>query len=108
MLTEWKGFKKDIFGSFLVGRKYCELCHNGDGPLRKISERGIYEGYRHYYYHQECLEKILENPEDYSHIKVDMALDICDNLDARRRETEKKLVTAQKRIEKAREQFKGE
>lgn len=76
-------YKKDKF--FLFGR--CDLCKKRKN-LNKLevyelypSEYG-YDGDETYYFHINCVKEILNDPEKYSHAKVDIALKIIEIIQA--------------------------
>ena len=56
----------------------CIFCGNRE-PEKEIGW-GIYSGYKQYYYHQDCLEQIINHPQIHEHQAVDMALRILEEL----------------------------
>jgi len=52
----------------------CLICRSG-GNLEYVRQIGIYSA-GWYGYHQKCLDLVCEDPESYSHIQVDAALEI--------------------------------
>lgn len=54
----------------------CAFCHKGS-KLSFIEKHGIYDT-DGWIYHKACLEDVINNPPNYSHLVVDMALEIKD------------------------------
>lgn len=56
-------------------KKKCGFCGATTDPLHYIEEAGIYlEAY--YYYHTDCLDEVIADPEAHGHRKIDLALHI--------------------------------
>lgn len=66
--------------AFIFGNIKCCFCKSIFGVLASVHGYGIYGtelGHR-VFYHEECLQHVIENPEQYGHRNIDMAIDITD------------------------------
>jgi hypothetical protein len=65
---------------FITFTKKCVLCNEKDTNLSNVDGYGIYGGLRKYF-HRNCLHNISCDPEHYSHIQVDQAIQIVEKLE---------------------------
>lgn len=66
----------DIFKVF----KGCFFCHKKKNLITHSKTGRIYEGFEYHYYHKDCLNSILKNPEQFTSRQVDMAIEIVDQI----------------------------
>jgi len=69
----------NFFDTFLMGEKspdktICGVCGKDSGF--KVAKAPVYGGFQYYYYHPECIDRVLNNAEDYPMRKVDFALEV--------------------------------
>ena len=78
----------------------CDICGK-KGNLKKVFKCYIYEN-EYYAYHSECLKDVIKNPEKYTNLKVDKAIEITDILEEMQKIEENKKQERQKKLDKVR------
>ena len=63
---------------FVIGKLKCYFCKRKGGLFHSVHKYGIYANdvAGRIFYHPECLEMVEIDPERYSHIMVDKAINI--------------------------------
>ena len=56
----------------------CMLCKGWSGEKEWVWHSGIYKMDKKYHYHHSCLDETLANPQKYSHLRVDLAIEIAE------------------------------
>jgi hypothetical protein len=85
--------------------KVCVFCGNG-GDIKKEKDNNMYGSIK--YYHNKCFLSILSSPENHTHLKVDVALEIEDLIKYRKSEEKKKNDFRMSRIIRAQNRLKRE
>ena len=83
----------------------CRICKKG-GDLKMIVMEGSYGGWcgeSYHYYHQECFDRVRNDPEKHSRIEVDGALEIMNCLDTIKRQNAKKREVLEGHIKRLKE-----
>jgi len=63
--------------AIILGKLKCWFCNNKKGILYSVQDYGIYgEVGGRVFYHPECLEMVEMDPEKFSHITADKAIQI--------------------------------
>lgn len=72
----------------------CFYCHKKDNLVQAVRHTA-YEGTLRYYYHEECLKRVLCNPEDHAQY-LDLALDIANCIEMKEAREERRIEKAER------------
>ena len=88
-------------------KKYrkCQFCRQRDSALLYVPRRGIYGGAGWFYaYHKSCLRDVACDPEKYSSILVDMAVEIIDLIKVWKKDEERQKKDVKEKCKFLKEQ----